>query len=468
MKIKLKNLGALRQAEFELGEMTIICGANNTGKTYATYALYGFLDYWHKGFSIFVDPEIVNNLFSVGTITIGLENYVANSERDLIEASGKYTRILSKVFASREDFFKESSFVVELPGRNIRADRDFEKIFGSPEMGILKINWKSESELEASLLIDKSKDTAIPRKDVISAVLSDAIKEAVYSREFPRAFIASAERTGAAIFRKELDFARNRLIDLLKDRTATKQQISLLSQYTSDYALPVKRNVDFMRDLESIAKKDSFLSKDHPELLDDFSDILGGEYRILRDELYFTPKINKRIRLTMDESSSSVRSLLDIGFYLRHVAEPNDLLMVDEPELNLHPENQRRMARLFARLVNCGIKVFMTTHSDYIVKELNTLIMLNRNILSHQEIMEEYHYREDELIEANKIRVYIAEKSPMFVDGGVRKTYCQTLVPARIDQELGIEARTFDTTIDEMNKIQEAIIFSGEEDDVSD
>ena len=51
--------------------------------------------------------------------------------------------------------------------------------------------------------------------------------------------------------------------------------------------------------------------------------------------------------------------------------------MVDEPELNLHPENQRRMARLFARLVNVGVKVFVTTHSDYIVKELNTLILLN-------------------------------------------------------------------------------------------
>ena len=467
MKIKLKNLGALRQAEFELGEMTIICGANNTGKTYATYALYGFLDYWHRGFSIFVDPEIVNRLFSAGTVTIRLENFVANSEKDLLEASQKYTKILSKVFASREDFFKESSFAVELPGRKILANHNFEKVFGSAEMGILKINWKSENELEASLLIDKSKDTAMPRKDVVSAVLSDAIKEAVYSQEFPKAFIASAERTGAAIFRKELDFARNRLIDLLKDRTATKQQISLFSQYTADYALPVKRNVDFMRGLESVAKKDSFISKEYPELLNDFSDILGGEYRIVRDELYFTPKTNKRLRLTMDESSSSVRSLLDIGFYLRHVAEPNDLLMVDEPELNLHPENQRRMARLFARLVNYGIKVYMTTHSDYIVKELNTLIMLNKNIQSHQRIMEEYHYREDELIAANKIRVYIAEKSLMDVDGGKRKATCQTLIPAEIDQESGIEARTFDTTIDEMNRIQEAIIFSGGDNDSS-
>jgi predicted ATPase len=38
----------LRQAEFSLGDLTIICGANNTGKTYATYALYGFLESWRN------------------------------------------------------------------------------------------------------------------------------------------------------------------------------------------------------------------------------------------------------------------------------------------------------------------------------------------------------------------------------------------------------------------------------------
>jgi predicted ATPase len=43
MKIKIKNLGVLKQAEFTLGDLTIICGGNNTGKTYATYALFGFL-----------------------------------------------------------------------------------------------------------------------------------------------------------------------------------------------------------------------------------------------------------------------------------------------------------------------------------------------------------------------------------------------------------------------------------------
>jgi len=43
----------------------------------------------------------------------------------------------------------------------------------------------------------------------------------------------------------------------------------------------------------------------------------------------------------MGESSSMVRSMLDIGSYLRHIAKPGDLLIVDESESNLHPENQR-------------------------------------------------------------------------------------------------------------------------------
>ena len=45
MKIKVANLGIIRQAEFELGDMTIICGKNNSGKTYISYATYGFFDY---------------------------------------------------------------------------------------------------------------------------------------------------------------------------------------------------------------------------------------------------------------------------------------------------------------------------------------------------------------------------------------------------------------------------------------
>ena len=170
--------------------------------------------------------------------------------------------------------------------------------------------------------------------------------------------------------------------------------------------------MDFTRQLGSVAKEDSFLINEHPQVLEDFADIIGGQYVVgSNDTLYFKPAGARR-RLAMDESSSAVRSLLDVGFYLRHVARRGDLLMMDEPELNLHPENQRRIARLFARLINLGVRVFVTTHSDYIVKELNTLIMLNPDRPGLRRIAEREGYQAEELISADKVRVYVAERAP--------------------------------------------------------
>ena len=60
--------------------------------------------------------------------------------------------------------------------------------------------------------------------------------------------------------------------------------------------------------------------------------------------------------------------------------------------------------------MNLGIRVFVTTHSDYIVKELNTLIMLHQDKPYLKRIAEAEGYRTEELIAADKIRVYIAER----------------------------------------------------------
>ena len=288
---------------------------------------------------------------------------------------------------------------------------------------------------------------------------TEAINEIIFAPLFPTPFIASAERTGAAIFRKELNFARNRLLKEMSQADDKIDPRELLHKSYQDYPLPVEKNVDFTRQLEGISQQKSFLADKHPEVLKRFGNIIGGTYRVTRnDELFFMPR-GKRIRLNMNESSSGVRSMLDIGFYLRHVAKPGDLLMVDEPELNLHPENQRRIARLFARLVNLGIKVFITTHSDYIVKELNTLIMLNQDKPHLKKIARQEEYDNSELVSADKIKVYIAEEALIKLDGNQRRTRCQTLVEAKIDPELGIEARSFDTTIDDMNRIQDAIMW---------
>jgi|GEM_PF-3430583 len=42
MIFEFKNLGAIKEAQIEMGKLTVISGKNNTGKTYLTYATLGF------------------------------------------------------------------------------------------------------------------------------------------------------------------------------------------------------------------------------------------------------------------------------------------------------------------------------------------------------------------------------------------------------------------------------------------
>lgn len=462
MKVKVRNLGVLKQAEFTLGDLTIICGGNNTGKTYATYALFGFLFTWQRIFLIEIKDDKIQQLLTDGVIRLDLQEYVNQVKQIVAKGCHAYTQRLPQIFAAPAELFKDTDFQVSLDLKNISFADRFERTIGSANTEIFSlIKSEDSTELVVTLLVEKEK-VKIPN-EILRSTIADALKDIIFARIIPRPFIASAERTGAAIFRKELNFARNRLLEEMGQANNKINPMELLFKVYQDYALPIKTNVDFTRQLESIVKTTSFIAENHPDVLADFADIIGGKYTVTRnDELYYEPKKGKRIKLSMNQTSSAVVSLLDIGFYLKHEAQIGDLLMVDEPELNLHPENQRRVARLFARLVNIGIKVFITTHSDYIIKELNTLIMLNHDQPHLKRIAEEEGYRKEELISSEKIQVYIAEEALIVLEGKTRKTKCQTLTPADIDPEMGIEARSFDATIETMNRIQEAIVW-GEE-----
>ncbi|RPH91471.1 MAG: ATP-binding protein [Chroococcales cyanobacterium metabat2.561] len=462
MKVKIKNLGILKQAEFSLGDLTIICGGNNTGKTYATYSLFGFLYTWRRllTWPTFGLKEKIDQLLSDGVISLDLQEYVQQCESILTTGCQRYVRQIPEVFAANEERFKNVDFQIELNFDNIQFKKKYERKISTATLEIISISKPEDEPYLSITLLTETEKINLP-VHFLEDIIYDSIQDIIFSQFFPRPFIASAERTGAAIFRKELNFARNRLLEEIS-KNSNFDPTELLFNVSQDYALPVKKNVDFTRQIETIVKKTSFIAENHPSILEDFADIIGGQYMITsNDELYYIPK-GKKLRLSMDESSSAVRSLLDIGFYLRHEARIGDLLIVDEPELNLHPENQRRIAKLFARLINIGIKVFITTHSDYIIKEINTLIMLNHDKPHLKQIAAEEGYRQEELLSADQVKVYIAEEALEMLKGKKRKTKFNTLTPAKIDPEMGIEARSFDTTIENMNRIQTAIIW-GEE-----
>jgi ABC-type transport system involved in cytochrome c biogenesis ATPase subunit len=459
MDIKLKNLGPLREAQFSLGDLTVICGNNNTGKTYATYALFGFLRQWREFIKFDLSTEQLQEVLSSGSVRLDLQEYSNGLKSLVAEGCRAYSRHLSEIFSASPALFTRASFEIFLTPSPIYLSQEFQENINLPDSFFFSVSKeRNSSDLLITLIQDKEGVQGID--SFIRYRTSSTLQRILLEPLFPSPFIASTERTGTAIFRKELNFTHENLLKRINQFRSESKARDLVSRAYQDYALPVQQNLKFIADLESLSKQQSFIAENHPEILNHFADMIGGDYTVdSNDQLYYFPKQNGEIKLSMGESSSAVRSLMNIRFYLKHGAQKGDLLIVDEPELNLHPENQRRIARLFARLVNIGIKVMITTHSDYIVKELNTLIMLNHDKPYLKEIAEDEGYQPQELIGADQIKVYIAQPEEVEVDGHLRKTPYTTLVEAPIDPELGIEVSTFDTTINTMNRIQEAIIW---------
>ena len=88
--------------------------------------------------------------------------------------------------------------------------------------------------------------------------------------------------------------------------------------------------------------------------------------------LYRPQGTEQDMRLT--RSSSMVSELAPLVLFIRGLIRPGDTLIIEEPEAHLHPAAQTQMAATLARLVRAGVKVLVTTHSDYMLKEIANLM----------------------------------------------------------------------------------------------
>ena len=224
-------------------------------------------------------------------------------------------------------------------------------------------------------------------------------------------FVITSERTGIALFYKELDISKNAIFEHLSDNDKVNP-IELLNSMRSRYAEPIKDNIDVIRDYENVSKRKSFLKEDKEKyqgVFDVLQELLGGAFKSIDKQVFFQPKKERgreKIVVPVYIASSSTKSIFLFDYYVNCLAEKNGLLIIDEPELNLHPDNQRIMARFLARLVNSGIKIIVTTHSDYLIRELNNCIMFSNEIKNKHELMKKQGFIEQDILKPEQISAY--------------------------------------------------------------
>lgn len=464
MKIIVDNIGAIKHAELVPGDITVICGKNNSGKTYVTYAYYGFLNFLKTSLIEYSDEVI--DLSDINTdelkenkiLEVNIGKYLNNYSNILDKICDIYSKTLYKVFASTEKRFKNSKFQIILDDSDLLIPAPTKIKYGDS----LVFNMDVDKKILFVSYINENDTFQLPPSFLLT-LIGHTILRVLFKNVFGLdTFIASVERTGASIFKKELYLNRNRIVEKLSESTTKDKDIDihefLFSSY-SLYPLPVKDNVTFIQGLDLLSAE-SPLSQSNPEILAKFSEIVGGTYGLDKDgDVIFTPKLSKSRspKLQLTESSSVARALIHIDYYLRHRAQKNENLIVDEPELNLHPENQRLIARLFVRLANAGIKVFITTHSDYIIREFNTLILLNQNNSKSKAVMDEYGYEESEVLNPKNIKIYVTEQYSSSKSKKPNDSY--TLAPVHVDDVWGISISSFDVSINMMNEIQDKLLW---------
>ena len=139
---------------------------------------------------------------------------------------------------------------------------------------------------------------------------------------------------------------------------------------------------DFLRWLVSLGN----LPKQEPQAQNTLAtsmekEILSGKI-LIESNLASYPSFFYRPRdwdhdIPLMNASSMVSELAPVVLYLRHVVQPGETLIIEEPESALHPAMQVELTRVLADAVKKGIRIIITTHSEWVLEELANLVLMS-------------------------------------------------------------------------------------------
>lgn len=451
---RVVKLGCVEAGEIEFKPLTLVCGPNNTGKTWVMYALYGFLASPSSTIQLPETEKIIGDLIREGQVVWNFGKWLDEHAKKVINSIHLATKHrLRSVFNSPPDLFAHSRFDWEIDPRKLAAfgierGMDFRLVLGREGNEVLRLlKNPGEPTMQIALQSQRFPD--------ISFILAEAVSHHLLGLPPRRSvFLVPAERNGLHLFHRELANRRTALLHhaAKKDREIDIGKL-IQDVVGSRYAEPIAHYIDWLNEIPSVRRN----KPGHfHALAEEVKKVVGGRYDVDADgDITFTPRKLKRgdgeapPRLDLHLTSSTVKSLFGLWFYLEHQARVGDVLMLDEPELNLHPSNQRLLARLLARLVNSGLRVVVSTHSDYLVREVNSLIMLSREHECRAELMKRFGYQETEFLSPELVAAYLFDD--------------RKINPMKVTANEGIQAETFDAVIHDLNETSDEIYYAYQE-----
>ena len=460
MKIEFNNVGLLNHAEIDLSkDLIVLAGPNNTGKTYAAYSVYGLYKFNRENrFKLRLNTNIPESgdwimaLKEKGQYSLNIVDLFRKLKSNIEHRNCNTLKSeLGNIFDTEDSFFEKSSISLlideEVAVENLRMiSVNNNLVFGKTNIKIVKE--ENDENVEIFLIEKNDSENSFETSKLfspdnfITSILEEMVLSIISNTIFNNVFIAPAERSAINIFSRQLSIKRNLMVDKLLEYKDKRKSEDILSK-AQRYPLPIRDSLEIAEDVFELQKNKSeyaFLADKIEE------DLLKGKIKISKEgSVQFNPFGSKVKNLEIHLTASIVKSLSNLVFYFRHLAKKGDFIIIDEPELNLHPDNQRKIARLIGEFVNHGFKVMISTHSDYIIREINNLIMLKVGSEQANNLAIKYGYEPVQLIDHQRVGAYLFHKNKN----------------VSIDvTETGFEVDTINEEINNLNNAAEEIYFT--------
>lgn len=423
-------------------KFTLFCGRNSTGKTYASYVLHAFLEDGNV-YQLHCIKEIVDQIIANGSFTVTkafVEEWLSASCQAVVEQTGSIFGISD---TTRNKLFSKYSLSVKY------TDEDYSEALNNPISAQLvegssfwKITKEQGSEVVKIESNVDSKNLLHPGNLRAAMLICHILRDIAFCK-MSGVRMLTVERNSIYTFKTELSLSRNELINQIQQTSKSEiDVIDIINKSSRRYPFAVRSSLKIANDLENVQKSESVFAP-VADMIE--KNLLFGEVSMTKNgDVEFHPQgMAASRRLPFHLSSSIVKTMASFVIYLRHIAKVGDTLIIDEPEMNFHPDVQILLAQVFAILTARGLRVIVSTHSDYIVREINNLIMAGaiRKRGIDDGLLEELCLSEEMLLDYNDVAVL------QFVKTGKAIVRVSQLA---IDEE-GFTVDSIDTAINDQN-----------------
>jgi predicted ATPase len=434
MRVTIKNLGAVKKGEFELKPLTVFIGPNNGGKTWTAYAVASlfsddmFDEYLKKYLEKISDDDYLNindavkQVLDKGIAKINLADYSYEQFTRLFNnvASILPTR-LPYFLDSRRASFENLKVNIELDGLQDRFRTYIEsiglktKLLVNKEGKALLNGQKNTKDTYLIIYTESSDDIQDVPVDLITHFITNCVLKIIRKTFFYNVVFFPPERTGMVPFLSKFSPKKEDKDSLEEDSSEDEKYSGISYPILSMFDLIMPENVENMQKRKEKAKNSKEIKKfrDIAKVLED--EIIGGNVECIKkqdgsSEIIFN--LNGGSSYDIPITSSCVKDLVPLSFYLKYLASSTDLIVIDEPEMNLHPESQVKIVELLTSLVNLGLNIVITTHSTYLVDHIPNLTKAYRlNEEGKKGLEKKFKLkRKDSFIDQNKISVYLFDK----------------------------------------------------------